>query len=1108
MSDHQILVEEDRSETRENNDIMEEKPDHESRDDTCYGNGFNGNGLLISYKDEKINNCVNSALKRKSRVKYKCMDVWKDYLAFGTSSGGIYLFRLGTYDGSPCTLYCMIPCDAGTVEVIRFLPNMENKDLLIAMGTSRGSLVVFRVTKSTNPSDQESYYNEIYRAEAFTGNWPVKLIEFDQTYLEPNYIIEKIYICDNSNRIFVLEYSTITCGYKLMNYMNHKPKPSLLLGINNSRINQLSVYRSILLISTDENSSLFYEQNCKLFTIGSKPRKQGFYGSCFFIPGRASSTSRSRKNLNDYDYNQTSSLTSINSSTNDLLYEPFMCFVARPAFRLWQLNHERDVRFTHKFELRLAGKILQINRQICSNFEEDDDPEQLAQQIKSTIQIDPEINKNDFTPSVNHFQKLLPIHTETMGNLLLSYSTHEIYIIDPIQADLVVWVRQDEPILHVSCYENEIFIWTTAIRNKQQKASSPSNDTEFETNDYGFKFQRILLWAPYQLVLELHKTQRFFSLMAFVQLCGPLFRQLMALPLTRKESILTAEGGFLRNILFSSWLACQSSLCNDDTPNDHQNGKKSVRFKSSSNWLVFGELIRKIIDESEEVKESYQDLANSNLFRAMSHENRERLCREPYASLTTLQVDIKDIHTKRVVHFDPDIVKRHQSMVNLSHELQERKQEERRATIIQNGNGHDRTMRTQSSNQVNNCELPDGSNGPLIDVSKLQPLSKTQRIKRTGILSESARVVVERQKPSTKKNSETMMINDQPSTNDIPSNHQALPSRPFFSPKEMVETRNRLIEQANEENSSISDSTSQESEFESSMSSWPKNDLNSKRQIQPLLVREPPFDLLKAEDPLRCSNCRWPFDRLHCRSLSSGQTIQLRWMESNLLHNFDENIAEIERRAFNHGLWDLLLRCLADANKLDDYVTCCMMLDDVRLLKLDLFIDGDNSQEQISDRILELMERKLDLIERLREAGRKSEDKNQHEANNQRSKLIICLNCEHIQNANDSMNGDDGECPDSMWDDSEDEYSFTLVNLFEKVFMKHYQHNYDHIIVSYLHSIIQLLLKHPKLVNESKIPASFYLKIIGTATLIAKQSPISRARLIQLAGGARGFYRD
>lgn len=918
-------------------------------------------GLFVAYKDDHLNESVKVALRRKSRVWYKCMDTIFNFLAFGTSGGAIYLYRLATHTHSSCSLVSMIPCDQGSIEVIKFLPNAQTDELLVVIGTSRGSVVIFRLIQM--PGEQNPFCNELYKAECFTGNCSIKLIERDLDLLNPAYPFTKLYICDTANRLYVLESSTVYASKNSLRlfYSNHLP--SLIFSVNDSKINQISVHRSQLLISTDETTRLFDEQSNQLNVIGKKKRREGFYGACFFNPNY-----KPMRLMQVSQMDNTASTYSLNETENLLM------FVSRPMFRLWQVNCQRSVMFTHQFESMIKkstlNQIITIHNETLGDGMEDD-----ADNLLNDF-----IVENDNQSPVkrlysDHFQKLVPIYSSTLGNLLLSFTKHEVFVVDPIEARLIVWHSQEEPIIEICSNENELFIWSQEIHGDRRE----------------FHLKRLVLLAPTQLVLELHRIHRFKSLIVFVQLYTELFRHRMALPLSGSSTI-TTEGGLLRNIILNAWDMYQD--------------------EGSNEFDKFREIVDEIIEESTELRNSLNNLSDSRFFLTMTNDNIDRLCSEPYASLVSLDVSIADLHTNHVIHFSKDALNRHQSVANLSQSIKK---------MIKESNQRGKSI-SDLSNRRSLATLNQSSNNKPIANQSIQKLSDTK-------------VIVERLRPKRHKNMPPIN-NDQlqDPINEIDPIEKnvtdpVIDSQPFFSPKSRDE-KSWSGEEDIDENKTTSRSIDSDTNEFASLESTDDHD-----------------DKLR-----RCNNCSWPLAINHSELMRNSQRIQQKWIEDNLMSNFEENIDRIEDQAFKHGLWNMYLKCLAFRNHLDDYIICCMMLDDIRLLDIEQFVIT-RGEEEIMDHLFTHLGRKLGISE---DQTTESEEIVSEEVGRRHK----CLKCDHPLDLANLQQPDDYE------------FSFNLVNLLEHSMMRRNAN---------AKKVIRSLLKFRRLLSASKIPIVFYLKAIATS---------------------------
>lgn len=884
-------------------------------------------GLFVSYEDDQLNERVKATLKQKTRVKFNCMDTFSDYIAFGSSSGAIYLYKLDIPYHASCELISMWPCDQGSIEVIKFLPEPVNSDdPLIVIGTTKGSIVVFRFSIN----QRALIRNEIYKDKLSTNE------ECGVKILEGNNPFSKLYICDKANRLYVLDIDTIY-SKNTFRALCIDQKPSLLYVVEDSSINQISVYGSHLLISTNETTRFFDDQSPESKIIGKQQRKQGFYGACFF---------------------------------SDL--ETISIFVARPDFRLWQVNYndELNVMFTHQFKssIKTFKYPNVINLQIKpSEDDEKDDPSSVMMHFSRDAKRRDVVSKN--------FQKIIPIFSKTLGNLLLSYTQNDVFVINPISAQLIACYSQAIPIIQVCCNDREIFIWS--LNNIGER--------------HQYELKRLVLLSPAQFVIELHRLNRFLTLIEFVEHFSELFRSRMALPI-HGTNVIKIDGGLLRNILINAWNVYSYKIAANDGNEDEYIDQRHSEFR---------DMVGTILREGGQLKESLENLTDSRFLIPISNENIDRLCSEPYASLVSLQVCLKDLHSSHVIHFTKDALNRHKSVINLSQSIQNLR-----------------------------------SNSNLITKSSFDLNSKTTKKNEVEWQKPSDKVIVERQKPRRA----TKLQIDQPAQIKGQSNNYL----------------DNIIE-----NQAFFDSQS------SMKSDGNPNSLPTSIEITGEIEEEEEKCVDKrapeTDESLRCKSCQWPKPRIHLKNLNSTQRIQLAWIETNLLVNLEENISQIKELSFKHGLWCIFLKCLAFSNELDDYITCCMMLDDIRLLD-DRFVITRRGEDKIVDKLLVHLSKKIKLT---------------------KDNKKICLKCA----SEFEIIVDEKGCDSVNY--QEDKLSFTLVNLFESFMLRP---NTD------MKKIIECSMNHRELLNTSKIPTKFYLKVIAFATLIANQSPLSRIRLNQLRG--------
>lgn len=198
--------------------------------------------------------------------------------------------------------------------------------------------------------------------------------------------------------------------------------------------------------------------------------------------------------------------------------------------------------------------------------------------------------------------------------------------------------------------------------------------------------------------------------------------------------------------------------------------------------------------------------------------------------------------------------------------------------------------------------------------------------------------------------------------------------------------------------------------------------------------------LAKLKQLRRCHRCNWPRSKSHLDRLDSSQQIQLKYMRDNLLSNFEENLNEIQERAFKHGLWTVFLEALLRRRDLESFVLCCATLDDIRLLSFEQLvqeIDRDQVINCVIDTLAKCAACKQDDTCRKCECALESLDA-------LRDELLIVTEIEALEGA---------------------EIDFNLANLLNSLLCSS---NPD------LKQLIRCLNLKPQLLENSKVPPTFY----------------------------------
>ena len=265
---------------------------------------------LLFYANHKPD--IYLPIKKSQRVKYTSFHVCPSFIAFGSSSGGVYLFRNDT-DNECHYLFTILNADnCGPITCLAFA---AHDDHLIAMATSRGHIIVAEI----QPEKRGLYatsWKITYQCSSFTRQ-PINILKWDQYY---DY---RLYIGDRSGQIFILH------NVKDLKNLMVAPQPTIILKLM-AEIYQMEVCQDLLLLSTHSKYILYDVSGGELTQIGTKSvRSDGqSYGVCFF---------------------------SKNTSTDNHIYNCIFC--SRPKSRLWECDLKGTVRFTHQFKELLINQM-------------------------------------------------------------------------------------------------------------------------------------------------------------------------------------------------------------------------------------------------------------------------------------------------------------------------------------------------------------------------------------------------------------------------------------------------------------------------------------------------------------------------------------------------------------------------------------------------------------------------------------------------------------------------------------------------------------------------------------------------------------------------------
>lgn len=236
---------------------------------------------------------ILAPIRNLTRVKYACFDASKRYLAFGATSGDVFMFYRDT-----AAFISTITNKEGAVSQVALAPD----DFVLGIATSRGHIIVVE-HNARRPALQAQRLQLSFEHKGSVV-----------TCLEWNSVGTRLFAADNTGKVSVLNVSTSKARSLFQS------PPSTLMRLD-SRVVQLSFAQDRLLASTLTRCYLGDTIREKFTQVGKKLR-DGEFGGCFYSGSKPQDS---------------------------------MCiYAARPGSRLWQADLKGSVLKTHQFKEALA----------------------------------------------------------------------------------------------------------------------------------------------------------------------------------------------------------------------------------------------------------------------------------------------------------------------------------------------------------------------------------------------------------------------------------------------------------------------------------------------------------------------------------------------------------------------------------------------------------------------------------------------------------------------------------------------------------------------------------------------------------------------------------
>ncbi|KAF2902390.1 hypothetical protein ILUMI_03787 [Ignelater luminosus] len=350
-----------------------------------------------------INSVIKKPLQFTQRIKFTCFDVSKNYIVFGATSGGVYVFNR-----YPHAFIKLIPSKYGSVVQVLVSPTEK----AIVLASSKGLIVVIGNCFTENNVEYQVYCEH-------EGNLITAM----------KWHSEEIYCGDDKGKI-----SVITLPNLLTKAIFQAPTASLMQ--LNSPIVQIDCYSKFLLISTHSRTYICDTDKEQYRQIGKKLR-DGRFGACFFACDTATEvatahagTSRGLfKNIKDDEQ----FLPNINDNVQ--------IFCTRPGGRMWEAKMDATVTCTHQFKNYLKKKPTNVIY--------------LDEDVNSRLKI---IESSYFESNIQeafNFTKVFVMEKR----FILTFNRKGFYIFNPASIKFVCWCNNFNNIRDLKVIKNFIYIW-------------------------------------------------------------------------------------------------------------------------------------------------------------------------------------------------------------------------------------------------------------------------------------------------------------------------------------------------------------------------------------------------------------------------------------------------------------------------------------------------------------------------------------------------------------------------------------------------------------------------------------------------------------------------
>ncbi|CAB3232094.1 unnamed protein product [Arctia plantaginis] len=353
-----------------------------------------------------ITDSINYPIQNVQRIKYTCFDISKSLIAFGATSGGIYIFNR-----DPCEFMQLIPNKNGAITRLVISPDEKH----IGFANGRGLVTVAGCNQSLSGNQSTVTSKEHQGNEITAMIWSASRMLFTG---------------DDVGKISVMQPQNFIAKTMFQS-------SSLTIMSLDSRICQLDMKSSMLLVSTLTRCYICDTSREQYRQIGQKFR-DGEYGACFL---------NKENNIEQATENDAQNFTEVrrynivgedSGFTVGKEVENTLIFCARPSSRIWEATIDGTVVRTHQFKQVLARKPMKIIS--VESYE------------TQNVCLE-EISCENEGQSVN-FSKIF-----AMNGAIFSFKKNALYFLNINDVDQTIWFDSYKDIIDCKIYHDMLYMW-------------------------------------------------------------------------------------------------------------------------------------------------------------------------------------------------------------------------------------------------------------------------------------------------------------------------------------------------------------------------------------------------------------------------------------------------------------------------------------------------------------------------------------------------------------------------------------------------------------------------------------------------------------------------